>query len=254
MTPNDTQDEIPSIVPERDELVQHRKQQRSSQAARNAGTEAPGRTSGTVVFFLTILFLGMCATGGAAWYFYQQGEQTKAVLADAAARLKVLETSLNAMDDSTKQSAMGLLQRVDTNFKEIDKLWADRNKAKVEMEKQGIAINAIQKTTNEHETALTTHGNQLSQHQSQLTSANNRIEQLSKSTAGLENLGPQMTTLSADVKSARTAQAAIDKRMRDAEQDIESMRVYRQQNNQTINEIKNNINVLQQAVKPPAGK
>lgn len=252
MNPNDPHDEIPSIVPERDELVQHRKQQRSSQAARNASAEAPGRTSGTVVFFITLLFLGMCATGGAAWYFYQQGEQTKAVLADATNRIVSLESSLNAMDDSTKQSAMGLLQRVDTNFKEIDKLWADRNKAKVEMEKQGIAINAIQKTVNEHESALTTHGNQLSQHQSQLTSANNRIEQLTRSTAGLENLGPQMTTLKADVAAVKTANSAHDKRLRDAEQDIESIRVFRQQTNQSLGDLRNNVNVLQQAIKPAA--
>ncbi|HTQ98752.1 MAG TPA: hypothetical protein VMH83_02130 [Candidatus Acidoferrum sp.] len=253
MTPNDTHDEIPSIVPERDELVQHRKQLRgSSQAARSAGSEAPGRTSGVVVFFLTILTLGMLGTGGGAWYFYQQSEQTKADLVAATGRIASLEGTLNVMDESTKKSAMTLRDKVDNSAKEISNLWAARNTIKTDVDKQGVALNALQKTSNELENTVNSHGQTLTQHTNQLSTAQTRIEQVAKNFAGMENLGQQLTALNADLNRVKASQTKIEndveKRLRANEQDIESINVNRMQTNQTLNTLQTNINALQQKV------
>ncbi len=248
-------DNIPSLVPERDELVFHRKQKRgTSQPPR--GDSAPegtgGGTSGTVIFFLVLLFLGMCASGGAGYYFYQQGEQTKAELLSATNRIISLEGTLNQMDETTRKSAMGLLQKVDSNFAEIDKLWAARNTMRAEVEKLSAAVTVVQKSATDLQTAVASQGTQLNQHNTQLASAQTKIDQLVRNSAGMDNLGQQLTQLNADLNRVKVAmnkvEADTEKRLHGTEQDIESINVFRLQMNQTIAGLQNSINALQQKV------
>ena len=248
MTPNDTHDEIPSIVPERDELVSHRKQKRVASAVSRDSDTPAGRTSGGVIFMLSLLFLGMCGTGGGAYYFYQQSELTKADLVKATQRIASLEGTLNQMDESTKQSAMGLLQRVDNNTREIDKLWGARNTMKTEVEKQGVALNAVQKAANELEGTVSNHTKELAQHGTQLGSATTRIDQVVKNMAGMDNLGQQLTTLNADLNRTKNSMTKLESGVRAVEQDIEAVNVFRLQTNQSINNLQNSVNALQQKV------
>ncbi len=256
MTANqDDIDDIPSLVPERDELVFHRKQKRgTSQPSRggSASESVAAGTSGTVIFFLTLLFLGMCASGAAGYYFYEQGEQSKAQLLSATNRILSLEGTLNQMGESTKQSAMGLMQKVDSNFTEIDKLWAARNTLRTEVEKQSVALTAVTKNANELETAVNNHGTQLNQHNAQLAATQTKIDVITRNTAGMENLGQQLTQLNADLNRVKVAmnklESETNKRLGGTEQDIESINVYRLQTNQTIANLQNSINALQQKV------
>ena len=80
-------DEIPSIVPERDELVSHRKRKRGTSA--NGGMpprqeSVESGTSGWVIFFITILCLGLMGTGGVGYYFYKQDMAAQEELLDGA--------------------------------------------------------------------------------------------------------------------------------------------------------------------------
>jgi len=256
MTANqDDIDDIPSLVPERDELVQHRKQKRGTAPTARSGTAADsavGGTSGTVIFFLTLLTLGLIGTGAAGYFFYQQGEQARADLLSATNRIMSLESTLNQMDESTRKSSMGLLQKVDSNFAEIDKLWAARNAVRAEVEKLSATTTALQKTITEVETVVTSHGTQLSGHNNQLTAAQTKIDQLVRNTAGIENLGQQLTQLNADLNRVKVQMNKLDadvgKRVGGVEQDIESINVSRLQMNQTISNLQNSINALQQKV------
>ncbi|HWK54827.1 MAG TPA: hypothetical protein VNR18_10680, partial [Hyphomicrobiales bacterium] len=97
----DPLDDIPSLVPERDELVSHRKQKRGTSAASTtayAPGYAPGpvaaRTNGFVTFLLTLLFFGMCAGAAGGYFFYQEGKVAKDGLERALGRITQLETRL----------------------------------------------------------------------------------------------------------------------------------------------------------------
>ena len=261
MTQNqDELDDIPSLVPERDELVTHRRQKRgtgTAQTVRTSGAAAApevygSQTSGGVIFFLVLLTLGMVGTGGGAFYFYKQSEQTKQELISATNRITSLEATLNQMGETTKQSAMGLLEKVDFNFSEIDKLWAARNTLKTDVEKLTVAMTNVQKSATELETAVGNHGGQLNQINQQITAAQAKVEQIGKNFAGMENLGQQLTTLNADLNRVKTAMTKVESeteaRLKATEQDIESINVYRLQVNQTLTTLQTNVNTLQQRV------
>lgn len=198
------------------------------------------------------MFLGLGATGAGAYYFYKESVQTKAELISAANRITSLEGTLNQMGETTKQSAMGLLDKVDFNFSEIDKLWAARNALKLDVEKMTVSMTAVQKSASELETAVTNHAGQLNQINGQITAAQARVEQISKNFAGMENLGQQLTLLNADLNRVKTTMTKVEtdteSRLKATEQDIESINVYRLQLNQTITALQNNVNTLQQRV------
>lgn len=249
-------DDIPSLVPERDELVLHRKQKRGATASSSRGSAADssegpsGRTSGAVMFFLTLLFFGLCGTGAGGYYFYQQSELAKAELIAATNRITSIEGTLNQMDETTKQSAMGLLEKVDFNFSEIDKLWAARNALRTEVEKLTASMTAVQKAAGDLETAVTSHGGQITQHNNQVTQLQGRLEEINKNFAGMANLGQQLTQLNADLNRVKLSMEDTNSRTKTAEEDIESINVYRLQLNQTITNLQSSISALQQKVGP----
>ena len=250
---DDHLDDIPSLIPERDELVLHRKHKRGAMssprsAAPADGPSGGGGTSGVVIFFITLLFFGMCGTGAAGYYFFQQSEQTKGELLSATNRITALEGTLNQMDESTKQSAMGLLEKVDFNFSEIDKLWAARNALRTEVEKLTVAMTAVQKTATDLSAAVSNQAGQVNQHTTQLGQINTRIEDINKNFSGMTNLGQQLTQLNADLNRVKLSVEDVNDRMKAGEEDIESINVYRLQLNQTIATLQNNINALQQRV------
>jgi methyl-accepting chemotaxis protein len=262
MTQQDDIDDVPSMVPDREDLVSHRKQKRGtgvSQRVPVTTTSTVGvqevyvtRTSGGVIFFITFLFLGLCASGAGGFYFYQQSETTKGELLGAMNRITALEGTLNDMDVAVKESAGGLMEKVDFNFSEIDKLWAARNALRTEVEKLTAGMAAVTKASTDLEAAVSNHGGQLNQHNTQVAAIQTRIEDINKNFSGMSNLGQQLTQLNADLNRVKTAmtqvQDDVEGRLSATEQDIESINVYRLQLNQTLTALQNSVNTLQQRV------
>src|SRR5690606_35216687 len=104
------------------------------------------RTSGPVVFLLSILFIGMCASAAAGYYFYTQSEATNAELQRASGRIAQLENHLNLVDQAAEQTSLDLVERVNFNFSEIDKLWAARNALRSEVSEMNSKVTALQGT------------------------------------------------------------------------------------------------------------
>jgi chromosome segregation ATPase len=254
----DNFDEIPSIVPERDELHSHRKRTRgtagSSVSAPVVQEVVSSGTSGFVIFFLTLLFLGMVATGGAGYYFYQESEVAKAELISSNNRIAQLESRLNMVDETTSQSSLGLMEKVEFNFSEVDKLWAARNTLKTEVETLTATVTALKSTTTSLETATTANATALNNLNNQLTTIGNRVEQINQNFSGMDDLGDQLTRINADLNRVKTSMASVEsnveKRLMSAEEDIESINVYRLQINQTLTNVQDSINRLQSRVGP----
>jgi len=255
MTNQDDFDEIPSIVPERDELVQHRKRKRGTAAAAAASRVEEvevSRTGGGVIFLLSFLTLGLLATAGGGYYFYQQGLATQQELLDAQARLMQLETRLNLVDEAANQSSLNLVERVDVNFSEIDKLWAARNSLRTEVTEIKNLADALKETSTALETAVANHGNILNQNNALIGTIQARIEEVNRNFGGMANLGQQLTVINADLNRVKTAMTTVEadvaSRLQSAEQDIESINVYRLQVNQSLAALQESINRLQQRV------
>lgn len=254
---HDDFDEIPSLVPERDELVQHRKRKRgTASTGGSAGVRTEEivvtRTSGGVIFLLTFLFLGMLATGGAGYFFYQQGLGTQQELLDARSRLMQLEGRLNMVDQAASQSSLDLVEKVEFNFSEIDKLWAARNTLRSELGELKTLATQLKEDSTSLEAAVANHGNMLTQNSNLVGTIQARIEEINRNFGGMSNLGQQLTVINADLNRVKTAmssvEADVETRLQSAEQDIESINVYRLQLNQTMSALQDSVNRLQQRV------
>lgn len=260
---NDILDDIPSIVPERDELVTHRKQKRGTSATGSgAGARVSRdyvtdvvvtRTSGAVVTMISILFIGMLGTGAAGYFFYTQAESTKAELLAATGRIGQLENHLKLVDQAAEQSSMDLVERVNFNFSEIDKLWAARNALRTEVGEMKTGVTQLQTTTKELQATVGAHSKTLDEN---VVAMQARIDEINQNFAGMDNLGEQLTLLNADLNRVKTSMTAVQEqvssRLNTFEQDIESINVYRLQVNQTIATLQDSLNRLQQRVGGPA--
>jgi chromosome segregation ATPase len=252
----DDLDEIPSIVPERDELVTHRKRKRGTSASGSAAPRHEAEiieagTSGWVIFFITILFLGLLGTGGGAYYFYGENQKNVAKALEFQNDLMQIQSRLNLVDQASADSAQELVEKVEFNFSEVDKLWAARNALRQEVAELSTTVAALKTTSGELETTVGNHEKVLSDNVAQIQA---RIDEINRNFAGMDDLGQQLTVLNADLNRTKTTMDAIktdvETRVRAMEQDIESVNVYRLQTNQTLTNLQNSINSLQSRLGP----
>ena len=245
--------DVPSIVPEHDELDSHRKMKR--------GTSVPVlddvvevRTSGAVRFLLTVLTLGLFATGAGGYYFYSQSLQTQENLNTAQGKILQLQNRLNLVDESAEQSSMGLLERVDTNFTQIDLLWANYRNHTASLAEINRFVEQAKETMSAMDSVLSTHSKTLNDSSALIGSLQTRLESISSNIAGMDNLDEQLTGIQRDLNTVKSSVATLQNglvsRVNSTEQDIESINVYRLQLNQTLDFIQSRINELQQRVGP----
>lgn len=250
-----------SIVPERDELVTHRKKKRGNSMSTgiSSQTPAPVGTSGAVKFLLALLTVGLFASGGGAYYFYQQDLQAQMSLDRSNDRIVQLENRLNLVDEAAEQSSMGLLERVDFNFSEIDKLWAARNVLRSDvgglnttLENQAQNITEIETVVANQAGMINQQAANLDQNQQIIETIRNQINSLNSSVAGLNNLNisQQLSSITTDLDTLKSSMALEDSGLADRvninEQDIESINLYRLSLNQTINSIQQSLNELEE--------
>lgn len=242
--------EIPSIVPERDELVSHRGRPRGNSLPEPVVHDVAAGTSGGVIFMLTLLFLGTLATGATAYVFYQQGQQALDSLDDARNRIMALESTLSAVGEDAEQTTLGIIQRVETNFSEIDKLWAARNTLRGEVAELKSAAQSQKELLASLETAVANHGKMLNENSAAVDNIRSRVDNIASNLSSLENAGRQLQSLNDEVNTlAReldSLQGDLSDRVAANEQDIESINVYRLQLNQTIPQLEQSIRQVQE--------
>jgi chromosome segregation ATPase len=257
MTDNkdDFDDEL--IVPARDELRSHgSRQRRGNSIPLVEEAVVSRRASGAVRFLLSVLILGLLGTGGAGYFFYTQGQAVLDELEFAGSRILLLEDRLAMTDEAAQQSSLGLLERVDFNFSEIDKLWAARNQNRSDISANEANLAEHDETFTSIETVISGQSTSVNENTTLLASIQTRIETLSTNLAGMNslNLAQQLASINEDLVLVKASMATQDSglatRVNSNEQDIESINIYRLQLNQTLNAIQNSINNLQQQLGP----
>ena len=253
MADNDHIDDIPSIVPEHDELASHRKMTRGTSVPVLDDVVEVG-TTGAVKFLLSVMVIGLLATGGAGYYFYENSLAMQESLIEAQGRIQQLQSRLNLVDESAEQSSMGLLERVDTNFTQIDLLWANYRNHTADLAELDRFVEQAKETLTSIEGVLSGQSNTLNETTAQLGNLQSRIQTVSNNIAGMDNLDEQLSSILSDLNGVKTNVASLENglvnRVNSTEQDIESINVYRLQLNQTLNQIQSRINDLQQRMGP----
>ncbi len=252
-----------SIVPERDELVTHRKQKRGNSMTSGGGSQVAvsAGASGALKFLLGVLVLGLFASAGGAYYFYDQVLVIQTNLDRSNDRIVQLENRLNLVDEAAEQSSMGLLERVDFNFSEIDKLWAARNVLRADIGGINAALGGQAENLTEIETVVANQAGMINQQAASLDqneqiieTIRNQINGLNSSVAGLNNLNirQQLTSITGDLDTLKSSLelegSGLADRVNINEQDIESINLYRLSLNQTLNSIQQSLNELEDRV------
>ncbi|ROR94760.1 hypothetical protein EDC56_3903 [Sinobacterium caligoides] len=168
----DDLNDIPSLIPERDESRANstghkpRATAHSHAPAPAATAQKQGSSFWTVAALLALL-LALLA-GGASYYLYQQLQLTKQGLEQADTRLGALEARLSSSDESMNESSQTMSlkikemgKKVDEHYSQIDKLWAARNAllktskaSNGQLSTQAAALKTLQKELNTKMAAL----------------------------------------------------------------------------------------------------
>ena len=259
MTNKHNIDDIPMMVPERDELASHGGKRRRGTSIDSASMggghrQTNGSLNGGVKFLLGLLLVGMLGSAGAGYFFYMQGQETLSTLNSAEQRIGQLESRVSMEDQASEQSSLGLLERVDFNFSEIDKLWAARNQNRSEISANKSSIGKQSETNTRIETVISTQAANVNTNTANLANIQTKLEAINNSLGRISALDRQLVTLGEDLKSVKasipTQDTGLADRINTNEQDIESINIYRLQLNQTINSLKNSVNDLQQQAIP----
>ena len=252
--------DIPSIVPERDELASRsgrRVKTGGGGKSADAGTApraASGNLSGSARLLMSILTVAMLASAVAAWFFYTEGQAVLGELEHASGRIQALENRLSAVGDDTQETTLNLIERIDLNFSEIDKLWAARNENRNNIGTQRATLEEHGEIIGSMESALESQSDILNTANAQLTNLQSRVNTITENVASMEDIDRQISALQAQmnqVESSIDNLESIGNRVRTTEQDIESINVYRLQLNQTISTLRDQIRNLQQRVGAP---
>src|SRR5690606_16310934 len=198
------------------------------------------------------LFLGLVATGGAGYLFYTQSQDTLAQLRNADNRIAALESTLSAVGQDTEQTTLGLLQRIETNIPETDKLSTSPHPLRTDVATLKTASDNQAEAIGTLETAVTNHAKMINDANAALGAVRARVDTIAGNLNGLEDAGRQLTALNNELNQLESAletlRTSVTPRLNATEQDIESINVYRLQLNQTISAMQDSIRQLQQRV------
>ncbi len=262
MDENDELGNIPPMVPDRDDVDSHltnKKAQRQEIVRGAYYTEKVKVSTWQVRFMLTIIILAMLAAGYGGYYLYGEYQFD---MRQADLRISDLERRLSLAGDSAEDSALNMIDRMDFNFTEIDKLWAARrvinrglediqsSLAKLALENQGqdevVANNSAQ---------IANTNQSLNLSDSRINSITTDFDQLTRSVAILNANVQELQGLRADIASIRQSLNGGDSnvlgllgRLEYIEESMESVNANRQQVNESLLRIQQSIGSLQRSI------
>ena len=257
MRDNDDLLNIPSMVPARDEVVHHQNKRRQPEIE---PTHRYGETikvsTWPVRIMLGVLTLAIAAGGYLAYTVYQDN---LAALRQANLRLEDLEGRLALVGDSAEETTANVLERLDFNFSEIDKLWAARNATNNNVNeltgKVAVLEDASQGHTETTETLaqlISRNANQTQDALVELNRVKTEVEQavanitrLNTSMQSVQSVAQDMANIRASLNNGDSTLVGLQDRMANVEEAVESIDAYRLQVNQTIIRLQENIEAMQ---------
>ena len=264
MGENDDINEIPSMVPDRDDRDTHL----SNRRAREQEISPPGyyrarverASTWPVRILLALLTIAVAGGGYAGWYFYDELYRTD--LRQTDLRLGDLELQLNLTGQEAADEAANLGEGIERTIEQYDLLWANwrLNNQKFEDIQSEIARVVL---VNQGQDEATTNNSQQIAAASQTTNAvqrrvnglNNDFQSINDQVAGLDREVQNLASMEEDLDSIRQALSSGDStvlglvgRLEYMEQSMESVNAHRLQINQSLFRLQEHIEALQTLV------
>ena len=266
MRDNDDLHDIPPMVPSRDEVVTRQHTRKTPDIVKpNLYGEKVTVSTWPVRVMLTLLTVGLLAVGYGAYTFHGSYVQE---VQQAERRIADLENRLALVGDSAEETTANVLERLDFNFSEIDKLWAARRTlmqsiedltGRVAVAEDGIkeSIDGLEvaradlETTNQRIVQST---NLLEDTRRDIGGMENTVAQSSQSIAtlttavqNLQSVSQEMMNLRATMVQAQGASGGVNDRLMKVEEAIEAIDAFRLQINQALLRLQQNIEAVSAA-------
>jgi len=256
MRDNDDLGDIPSMVPSRDEVVSRQQARGQPDLVKPVSYAEVVKVSTWPVRIMLVLLT--LAIGGGAGLAYTVYEENLRRLDQANRRIMDLENRLAMVGDSAEETALNIVERVDFNFSEIDKLWAARNvtnrnvtdltgRVAITETRSQENLTAIEETTQRlvqatnmvedarrDVAALRNEGEQTSQ----------RLTRLDGQVQNLQGVAQELVNLRATINTTENVSGGLNDRLRRVEEAVEAIDAYRLQSNQAMQRLQQQIEAV----------
>ncbi|MDP1932763.1 MAG: hypothetical protein Q8L60_15030 [Gammaproteobacteria bacterium] len=261
MRDNDDLINIPSMIPPRDEVVQRQTRRKQSDI------EKPMRY-GEVIKVSTwpvriMLFLLTLAIGAGGALGYRVYMDNLATLRQANLRIEDLENRLALVGNSAEETTANVIQRLDFNFSEIDKLWAARNATNQAVNELTGRVTVLADQSKGHTETTDTLSQLLARNaaqvqeslvgvnrlQTDLQAAQQTIASLNTTVQSVQNVAQDMANIRSSLNNGDSTLVGLQDRMGNVEEAVESIDAYRLQVNQALSRLQQNIENIQNSVR-----
>ncbi|MEP5766294.1 MAG: hypothetical protein ABJ308_16970 [Halieaceae bacterium] len=244
-------DNIPPIIPARDEVVSRQRSKKTTGGKR--GKAPAGGGSGLLARLFIAIALVVAAVACAwAWQLQQELDLADTALRDYEMRISDLEDRLSDTDEGMNQSTAAMAVKIKELYSEVDKLWGSawrRNQA---------SIKALQKSKDEQGSQLATLAATDTAYSAQLQALATDIGKLRSVAGDLDRLVSTaranealLERLGDDVSRATLEVAKLQKRVQTGEEWQASVDGFRKQVNQSLIRLQESVGALQGGA--PAG-
>ena len=267
MSNSDDLQDIPPLVPDRDDVDSHisnKRAQGQDIVRPGSYTQAIKVSTWPMRIMVTLLFMAAGAGGYGAYYFYELYEDN---LRQTNLRISDLELRLALVDESATESDNTLMENIEKTIEQYDLLWANwrsNNRtfeeiqgeiARLKLANEGqdeIASNTSQQLASTNETMQSA--------QTQLNSLDQEFNQLSQSVMSINGQVAELGTMRTDLESIRQALNSGDStvlglvgRLEYIEESMESVNAHRLQINESLFRLQQNIEALQSTLTNSGG-
>lgn len=266
MRDNDELHDIPPMVPSRDEVVTRQHTRKTPDIVKpNLYGEKVTVSTWPVRIMLTLLSVAVLAAGYGAYVFHERYVQD---VLQAERRIADLENRLALVGDSTEETTANVLERLDFNFSEIDKLWAARRTlmqsiedltGRVAVTEDGVkqSIDGLEVTRADLESTnqrIVQSTNLLEDTRRDIGAMEDTVAQSRQSIAtlttavqNLQSVSQEMINLRATMVEAQGTSGGVNDRLMKVEEAIEAIDAFRLQINQTLLRLQQNIEAVSDA-------
>lgn len=260
MRDNDDLGDIPSMVPSRDEVVSRQQARGQPDLVKPVNyAEVVKVSTWPVRIMLTLLTL---AIGGGAGLAYTIYEENLRRLDQANRRIMDLENRLAMVGDSAEETALNIVERVDFNFSEIDKLWAARNLTNRNVTDLTGRVAITDTRSQENLTSIEESNQRLVQTTNMVEDArrdvaalrgegeqtSQRLTRLDGQVQNLQGVAQELVNLRATIDTTGDVSGGLDQRLRRVEEAVEAIDAYRLQSNQAMQRLQQQIESVAQRV------
>src|SRR5690554_1439305 len=247
-------DDLPSIQAEKRDSVSAQLS-KSEQKPAKVKNPTGGKTSSMtllLIFAVLVLFAGLIFSG----YLLKQQQSA---LASAEARIAALEGRLSTTDESLSQSSVALQvrlqelkERTDELWEQMDKLWASawrRNQTEIAEQSTKIdssvkEIKALKLQFSQQEKIASDLKKQAAEQTASVGKINSRMETLTASQKALEQQQKNSSDLQKQLNNLQAKQEKLQSQVEDSKGWIESNNAFRQQTNQSLIRIDQQLKAL----------